>query len=161
LLLDFANRGDDVVIAESSHGQIETHLVIPHTGASVREVASADPVAQLQCLLHDHITVGTQQRILVLIKTATPKHRQHDMSPDFRAGFRDLVADCAELCRTRCDVSALVFCDATCVDEQCRDLVSLLGQPWDAKAGIETAGERKHDRFFSHRISSIVQILSD
>src|SRR5476649_566642 len=85
LLLDFADRRDYLVITERLHREIETHLIVAHAGATVRDGASAEFIGARDGGVDDQVTIGHQQRILPLIALAGPDEWFDEAVPECRA----------------------------------------------------------------------------
>src|SRR5690606_14305067 len=86
LLLDFADRGDDAVVAGSPapgrrDSKVEAHLVVAHAGAAVGDGIGAQFGSARQRGIHDQVTIRHQQRVLALVALARPYERAHEAVP--------------------------------------------------------------------------------
>ena len=145
LLLDLADRRDDLVVAERLDREIEAHLIVAHAGAAVREDFGAELVAAFQRFLDDDVAIRDEQRILALVELAGLDQRLHEAVPDrLRSVDRAMRGD-AELLRALLDVIALLGRNAAGVGEHRVHRIAAFLEVRHAEARVEAAREREHD----------------
>ena len=151
-LLDFPYRRDDLVIAQCLHGKVETHLVVAHAGATVRDNAGAEFISAAQRGFNDEIAVGNQQRILALVTLARPDKGFHEPRPDGGAAIDCHMAGHAQFRGTRFDEGTLLGVHAAGIGKNRMHGPAAFLQVRHAEAGVEAAGEGEDDVFGGHFI---------
>ena len=154
-LLDFADRRDDPIVAQGLHRQVETHLVIAHAGAAVRNLARSQFVAALQGGFDNEVTIRHQQRVLALVALACPDERLHEAVPEGGTAIDSDVAGNAKLGGAALDEGALFGIDAAGVGEHGVHRVAALAQVGNAEAGVQAACEGQHDVFLVGHVGSV------
>ena len=146
-LLDLADRRHDAVVATGLHRKIETHLVVAHAGATVRDGIGAQLGGPLQRGVDDQVAVGHQQRVLALVTLARPHERLDEALPDRRATIDGDVAGHAQLGGALLDEGAFFGIHAAGIGEHGMDVPAAFLQVGHAEAGVEAAGEGEDDVF--------------
>ena len=150
LLLDFANRADDGVVAAGFDRQIETHLIVAHAGAAVGDDLRTEIPRAREGGVDNQITVRDQQRILALVSLAGPDERLDESIPQRRPAVDSDVRCDAELLRALFDERAFLGINATGIGEHGMHGPTLFLQIGHAETGVEAAGEGENDVFAAH-----------
>src|SRR5690242_14772401 len=144
-LLDFADRGDDFEIAQRLHSKVETHLVVAHAGAAVRDRARVEFARALDRGFHDQIAIRNQQRILALVTLARPNERLDEVFPQRGAAIDGDVRGDAQFLGARLDVRTLLGTHAAGIGEHGVHAPTAFQQVRYAEAGVEATGKGEND----------------
>ncbi|EFF45066.1 hypothetical protein XAUB_08330 [Xanthomonas citri pv. aurantifolii str. ICPB 11122] len=145
LFLDLANRRNDLIVAQRLHCQVETHLVVAHAGATVRNDARTQFFGTLERSIHDQVAVGHQQWVLALVPLARPHERLDEAVPDRRATVHGDVAGRAQFGGALLDELTLFGIHTTGVGKHGVHRIAPLLQIRNAEAGVQTTGKREND----------------
>ncbi len=149
--LDFANRCNDLVVAERFHTEVEAHLVVAHARATVRNGQRADLRCSGKHRLDDQIAIRYEQRILALVALARPDERLDEARPDRGASVHTDVTRGTQLERARLDSRAFPRINPAAVREHGMHRVAAFAQPRNAEAGVEATGEGQDDVLVGNR----------